>query len=145
MIHILEIIYPFSLVFSPTIMVAVPKIWDVIKKGVEAKVSQSPAIAQFLVKTGFEWRSFCLKNGFDSPLFKKLVFKKFKAAVGGQLRLGASGGGPLNSEVQEFCRTAFGVALVQGYVSSFGHRDHPIVPSPFLTCILLCLSVYYRD
>lgn len=98
-------------------MAAVPKIWDVIKKGIEAKVAAGSPVVQFLVKTGFEWRTFCLKNGFDAPLFKALVFKKFSAAVGGQLRLALSGGGPINAEVQEFCRVAFGTELVQGYVS----------------------------
>lgn len=103
--------------FSPSMMVAVPKIWDVIKKGIQAKVSASSPVAQFLVKVAFEWRSFALKNGFDTPLFKALVFKKFKAAVGGRLRFGLSGGGPLNEEVQDFVRCAFGIDICQGYVS----------------------------
>jgi long-chain acyl-CoA synthetase len=103
--------------FSPTMMVAVPKIWDVIKKGVEAKVAQTSPVAQFLVETAFEWRGFALKHGFDTPLFKRLVFRKLKQAVGGRLTYGLSGGGPTNSEVQDFIRTAFGITLVQGYVS----------------------------
>jgi long-chain acyl-CoA synthetase len=104
--------------YSPTLMVAVPKIWDVIKKGIQAKVAVSSPLAQFLVKTAFEWRSFAMRNGFDTPLFKALVFKKFAKVVGGKLRLGISGGGPLNGEVQDFCRTAFGFSLIQGYVSA---------------------------
>lgn len=43
------------------------------------------------------------------------MFKKLKKAVGGKLRLGISGGGPINSEVQDFSRTAFGITLIQGY------------------------------
>jgi long-chain acyl-CoA synthetase len=96
-------------------MAAVPKIWDVIKKGIQAKVAAGSPVVQFLVKTGFEWRAFCMKHGFDAPLFKKVVFKKFSAAVGGKLRMALSGGGPINAEVQEFCRVAFGIKLVQGY------------------------------
>lgn len=102
--------------YSPTLMVAVPKIWDVLKKGILAKVSAGSPVAQFLVKVAFEWRTFALKNGFDTPLFKALVFKKLKKATGGKLRMGVSGGGPLNTEVQDFCRTAFGIGMVQGYV-----------------------------
>ena len=85
--------------------------------GIENKVSLSSPVAQFLVRTAFQWRKLCLSIGMDSPLFKALVFKKFKKAVGGKLRFGLSGGGPLNSEVQEFIRVAFGIDLVQGYVS----------------------------
>jgi long-chain acyl-CoA synthetase len=102
--------------YSPTLMVAVPKIWDTIKKGIEAKVHASSPIAEFLVNTAFQARMFALNHGYDTPLFKALVFKKFSKAVGGKLRFAISGGGPLNAQVQNFCRVAFGLALSQGYV-----------------------------
>lgn len=101
--------------YKPTLMVAVPKIWDVIKKGIEAKVAAGSAVKQYLVKIAFEWRGFCMKHGFDTPLFKALVFGKIAAATGGRLRYALSGGGPLNSEVQDFVRVAFGIVFVQGY------------------------------
>lgn len=109
--------------YRPTMMAGVPKIWDVIKKGVEAKISNSSPVAKFLVQTAFEWRSFAIEHGFDTPLFKALVFKKFSAALGGRLNKGLSGGGPLNSEVQVFIRTCFGIPFVQGYVSFYFSRS----------------------
>lgn len=72
--------------YAPTLMVAVPKIWDVIKKGIQAKVAAGSPIAAFLVKTAFEWRGFAIKHGFDTPFFKALVFKKFAKVTGGNLR-----------------------------------------------------------
>ena len=127
--------------YSPTIMVAVPKIWDVIKKGVQAKVALSSPVAQFLVKTAFEARTFAKKYGYDTPLFKALVFKKFSKVVGGKLRFAISGGGPLNSEVQEFIRVCFGFPLIQGYVSLLGfllvcanHVSCRVIP-----CCPMCL------
>jgi len=101
--------------FSPNLMVGVPKIWDVIKKGVQAKVAASSPVARFLVETAFQARTFAINHGFDTPLFKALVFKKFGKVVGGNLRIALSGGGPLNSEVQVFIRTCFGCPLFQGY------------------------------
>jgi long-chain acyl-CoA synthetase len=101
--------------FAPTLMVAVPKIWDTIKKGLQAKVAASPPVAQFLVNTAFEAKALADTYGYDTPLFNALVFKKFKAAVGGRLRFAISGGGPLNGEVQDFIRRAFGFPLRQGY------------------------------
>lgn len=101
--------------FKPTILIAVPKIWDTIKKGTLAKVALSSPVAQFLVHTAIEWRTFALNNGFDTPLFNKLVFKKLKAAVGGNLLRAVSGGGPLNGEVQAFCRACFSPIMIQGY------------------------------
>ena len=102
-------------VFSPTLMVAVPKIWDSVKKGVEAKIAAASPVSQFLVKTAFQARDFALKHGYDTPLFKVLVFKKFAAALGGKMRVALSGGGALNKEVQDFTRTCFGMTIVQGY------------------------------
>lgn len=101
--------------FRPHLMVAVPKIWDVIKKGVENKIAASPPVARFLVETAFKARKFASRHGWTTPLFDKLVFKKFSQVIGGRVREAASGGGPLNGEVQEFVRTCFGIALSQGY------------------------------
>jgi len=70
-----------------------------------------------LVGTAFEAKAVADKYGYDTPLFNALVFKKFKAAVGGRLRFAISGGGPLNGEVQDFIRMAFGFPICQGYVS----------------------------
>jgi len=102
--------------FAPTLMVAVPKIWDTIKKGLQAKVAASPPVAQFLVGTAFEAKAMAFKYGYDTPLFNALVFKKFKKAIGGRMRFAISGGGPLNGEVQDFISMAFGSPLRQGYV-----------------------------
>jgi len=101
--------------YRPTLMVGVPKIWDVIKKGVQAKVGAGSKVAQFLVATAFEQRAFARKLGFDTPLFNALVFKKFSKVVGGRLRLAVSGGGPLNADVQNFISTCFGIPMGQGY------------------------------
>ena len=101
--------------YKPTLMVGVPKIWDVIKKGVQAKIGGESKVKQFLVNTAFEIRMRAPKLGFDTPLFKALVFKKFAKVVGGRLRLAISGGGPLNSDVQEFISTCFGIPMGQGY------------------------------
>lgn len=101
--------------YRPTMMVGVPKIWDVIKKGIQAKVGADSKVKQFLVNTAFESRMRARRFGFDTPLFNALVFKKFAKVVGGRLRLAVSGGGPLNSDVQSFIGTCFGISLGQGY------------------------------
>mmetsp|Transcript_3426 Transcript_3426/g.8148 ORF Transcript_3426/g.8148 Transcript_3426/m.8148 type:complete len:734 (+) Transcript_3426:178-2379(+) len=102
-------------VYSPTHMVAVPKIWDTIKKAIVNKVAASSPVAQALVNTALMWKAFAMTIGLDTPLFNALVFKKFKKVLGGNVQHAISGGGPLNSDVQTFCRVAFGLPLVQGY------------------------------
>mmetsp|Transcript_2515 Transcript_2515/g.5541 ORF Transcript_2515/g.5541 Transcript_2515/m.5541 type:complete len:716 (-) Transcript_2515:55-2202(-) len=101
--------------YRPTLMVAVPKLWDLIKKGIEAKIAAGSPVKQYLCKTAIETREVALKFGFDTPLFKALVFKKFAAVTGGRLRLAVSGGGPLNADVQRFANVCFGCPVGQGY------------------------------
>jgi len=101
--------------FRPTCMAGVPKIWDIIKKGIQAKVAGSSPVVQFLFQTAFAARSFAIRHGYDTPLFKAMIFKKMAAATGGNLRMAISGGGPLNAEVQVFIRTCVGAAISQGY------------------------------
>eukprot|EP00636_Phaeomonas_parva_P006026 CAMPEP_0118854572 /NCGR_PEP_ID=MMETSP1163-20130328/2733_1 /TAXON_ID=124430 /ORGANISM="Phaeomonas parva, Strain CCMP2877" /LENGTH=778 /DNA_ID=CAMNT_0006787319 /DNA_START=215 /DNA_END=2551 /DNA_ORIENTATION=+ len=101
--------------FRPTILVAVPKIWDIFKKGVEENVGKSSAVIKYLFRVAFAARNMALSQGRDTPLFNKVVFKKLTDMVGGRMRCGASGGGPISSEVQTFIRTAFCMPLVQGY------------------------------
>mmetsp|Transcript_19577 Transcript_19577/g.32893 ORF Transcript_19577/g.32893 Transcript_19577/m.32893 type:complete len:768 (+) Transcript_19577:99-2402(+) len=100
--------------FRPTIMAAVPKIWDILKKGVEDVVGKSSPAVKFLFQTAYSGRASAIASGRESPLLKK-IFKKTKAMMGGRLRIGISGGGPISSEVQTFIRTVFGCNLIQGY------------------------------
>jgi long-chain acyl-CoA synthetase len=131
-------------------MVAVPKIWDTIKKGIMAKVGKSNPVLQIVVHTAFQWRAFAVKYGLDTPFFNAIVFKNFKQAVGGNLKFALSGGGPLNGEVQEFIRLAFDVPLVQGYgltetcaavaIQAQDDMRHSVVGAPFPSCEVKLLS-----
>mmetsp|Transcript_39453 Transcript_39453/g.91538 ORF Transcript_39453/g.91538 Transcript_39453/m.91538 type:complete len:760 (-) Transcript_39453:97-2376(-) len=101
--------------FRPTLMVAVPKIWDILKKGVEENLAGGSAMRRFLFEVAFVARSRALQQGRDAPLFKALVFSKLSGMLGGRLKLGISGGGPISAEVQNFVRVAFATPLLQGY------------------------------
>jgi long-chain acyl-CoA synthetase len=103
--------------FRPTWLCGVPKVWDTMKKIAEGRIQGRTILGQFLVKVAFAWRKFALNHGFDTPFLKLLIFARFQANVGGRLRYGVSGGGPLNPEVEEFCRIGFCLKFMQGYVS----------------------------
>jgi long-chain acyl-CoA synthetase len=104
--------------FCPTFLCGVPKVWDTMKKIAEGRIQQRTILGQFLVRVAFAWRKFALKHGFDTPLLKLIIFSKFQANVGGRMRYGVSGGGPVNPQVEEFCRIGFCVKFMQGYVSA---------------------------
>merc|ERR1712072_888261 len=100
--------------FRPTFMAAVPKIWDILKKGVEDGLGQKPGIVQGLMKLAFAWRAWMLSLGMDTVFFMVLI-KKLRPLLGGRQKVFVTGGGPIASEVQTFVRTMLGAPLVQGY------------------------------
>lgn len=101
--------------FRPTWLCGVPKVWDTMKKIAEGRIQGRTILGQFLVRCAFGWRKFALEHGFDTPFLKLLIFAKFQSNVGGRLRYGVSGGGPLNPQVEEFCRIGFCIKFMQGY------------------------------
>lgn len=101
--------------FRPTVMAAVPKIWDILKKGTEETVGKSSAVIQWLFQVAFNGRNWALQQGRESPIFKALAFKKLTDMMGGRLKLGITGGGPIAGDVQSFIRVCFGIPLLQGY------------------------------
>lgn len=101
--------------FRPTLMAAVPKIWDIMKKGVEEKLTTESSIKKFLVQSAFTGRNMAVQQGRKSFLLNKLVFDKLKAMMGGRLKIAMTGGGPISGEVQNFIRIMFNVPLLQGY------------------------------
>ena len=44
--------------FAPTVMVGVPKIWDILKKGVESVISKSNTLVNFLFFASFAGENF---------------------------------------------------------------------------------------
>jgi long-chain acyl-CoA synthetase len=100
--------------FRPTIMAAVPKIWDIIKKGAEAKAKAGGGVKHYIFQTAVSTKIAMKRMGMDTPLFNALVFKKIGEITGGRLKVAISGGGPLDKQVQEFCSVAI-CPVIQGY------------------------------
>lgn len=98
--------------FKPSIMVGVPAVWELIRKGVVTKVNNSGA----LKKNMFNGALAIKKNKVPvlSGVVDAVVFKAVKEQTGGRMRLGLSGGAPLSKETQEFLDIAL-VTLLQGY------------------------------
>uniref|UniRef100_A0A7S4VNU1 AMP-dependent synthetase/ligase domain-containing protein n=1 Tax=Alexandrium monilatum TaxID=311494 RepID=A0A7S4VNU1_9DINO len=101
--------------FKPTLMAGVPKVWETIKKGAEAKLAKASPASQFLFKVALRVKKAAMKGSRYTPIFDLLVFGRFKSMIGGKMKFTLSGGGAISSEVQEWVRTCFGCPLVQGY------------------------------
>lgn len=87
-----------------TIMVGVPRLWEMIHKGLMAKINAS--------KVGAKLFKLCEKLGNEKV--SKTLFKKVHEGFGGHLRVMASGGARLDPEIMEDFST-LGFMMLEGY------------------------------
>lgn len=99
--------------FAPTVMAGVPKIWDIFKKGIEAKMGASGVLG-YIFQGFYSWTSFAKQQGRSTPLCNRL-WGKIGGALGGRIKVGLVGGGPTHPDLQNFVRCCMGFNLVQGY------------------------------
>jgi long-chain acyl-CoA synthetase len=106
---------------SPTLMTAVPRLYEVlyerITRGVRIKGGLSAKLFDLAVKLGrkqLDGRLLMPHEFLLNRLLDKLVRKKVQARLGGNLKYFVSGGAALNPEIGSFFM-ALGVKLLQGY------------------------------
>merc|ERR1719272_888732 len=95
-------------------MTGVPVIWDTVKKGVEDQVAKQSCVLRFLIQVAYSGNYLARRQGRNAVVLK-LILKAFYKKVGGKLKLGITGGGPISAEVQSFLSTLMGFPLIQGY------------------------------
>ncbi len=106
---------------KPSILMAVPNIFNRIYDGVQKQMTAKPAIIQSIFRTGMAAQS-KLKRGESAGLgeqlalfiAKKIIFKKIVQKFGGQLKFAISGGAALSREVAEFVDN-LGIVVFEGY------------------------------
>jgi len=105
----------------PTILVAVPRIFNRIYDGVQRQMSEKPAPIRRLFKAGLRaatqkrrGEKLGLTETLALALADKLIFGKVRAKFGGRLRFVVSGSAALNTEVAEFI-DALGIDVYEGY------------------------------
>jgi long-chain acyl-CoA synthetase len=127
-------------IICPTILIAVPRIYERIFNAIHAKLDEAPRLSRTLftlaVETG--WQRFEYLQGQGKwtpelllwPVLKHLVADKVMQKLGGRLRLSISGGAALPPKVSRLF-IALGLPLVQGYgmtetspVVSVNHVEH---------------------
>lgn len=102
-------------VLKPTVVCVVPAVLNAINKGIRSKVALRGAFFSELVEFCYQYRLKWTRRGHDTPIMNKIIFSKFRAIVGGNLRVLLSGGAPLAPDAHDFVRTCLGITLLQGY------------------------------
>ncbi len=108
----------------PTIMIAVPRIFERIREKALAALAHKAPWQQrlFAMAQGTGWQAFLYQQGkarwqprlLLMPLWQQLVFRPLLQAVGGRMRFAICGGAALQKEVGRFFLAA-GLSLQQGY------------------------------
>ena len=109
--------------FKPSFVLAVPRIFEKIYNGAEAKADAAgkgkifrkaayTAIAYSKSLDTAEGPALGLK--LQHAIFDVLVYKKLRAAMGGRVKYAVSGGGPLGARLGHFYR-AIGLTVLEGY------------------------------
>ena len=108
--------------FKPTFVLAVPRIFEKIYNGAEAKadaagkgdIFRKAAAVAIAYSEGIDSGKISLSLRLKHKLFDKLVFSKIRTAVGGRVEAAISGGAPLGARLGHFYRGA-GITVLEGY------------------------------
>ncbi|KIH93953.1 long-chain acyl-CoA synthetase [Sporothrix brasiliensis 5110] len=101
--------------FRPSILVGVPAVWEMVKKGIIAKVNDGSPIVRSLFWGAMWAKTNLMATGLPgSGILDAVVFKKIKEATGGRLKLCMNGGGPVAKDTQRFISMAI-CPMISGY------------------------------
>jgi len=119
---------------KPTVLVAVPRIFNRIYDGINKQMADRPAPIRNLFHAGIKaathrarGEKLGLGAGVALKLADALIFRKVRAKLGGRLRFCVSGSAALSREVAEFV-SALGIEVYEGYGLS---EASPVVSSNY--------------
>jgi long-chain acyl-CoA synthetase len=108
--------------FKPTFVLAVPRIFEKIYNGGEAKAEAAgkgkifakAAAVAIAYSQGLDTKKISPMLRIQHGLFDKLVYSKIRAGMGGRVEAAISGGAPLGERLGHFYRGA-GIRVLEGY------------------------------
>lgn len=101
--------------YKPFFLIGVPRIFETMKKTVEARLPPPGSLRRRLFDAAYRSRLAALRRGRDVPLYNRHIFAASHAVLGPRLRAICCGGAALAHKTQEWVHVVLGVPLVQGY------------------------------
>ncbi len=106
---------------KPTVLFAVPRVFNRLYDGVNAQIAAKPGIIQWLFKRGIEiaarksrGQTVGAVDGLLLTLADRLIFSTVRTRFGGRLKYAISGSAALSPEVASFI-DALGITVYEGY------------------------------
>nr|AND95616.1 Long-chain acyl-CoA synthetase [Chromera velia] len=101
---------------KPTLFISVPRLYNRIFDKVTAKVKGQPGWKQMVFNTAVTYKTSKLRgSGVPESLLDSAVFKETKMALGGRVKLMATGSAPLAANVHEFLKVVLCCPILEGY------------------------------
>ncbi|WP_432204389.1 AMP-binding protein [Cetobacterium somerae] len=108
--------------YKITVVIGVPRVWEMFHKGILGKIKSSSAT----------YKLFKICKSLNIMSLNKIIFKKIQEAFGGNIRFLVSGGAKLDKEICEDFYT-FGFTMLEGYgltetspIISFNRLDNNV-------------------
>lgn len=112
------------LTVRPTILVAVPRVFERVQAGIRGHLEGGAALNRWLFQLALAsgWRAFLHGQGRQRwspallafPLLDRVVARRVRERFGGRLRFAISGGAPLPADTGRFL-LSLGIRVLQGY------------------------------
>ena len=94
-----------------------PRIYNRIYDKIKAKLSELQGIRAYMAHRAIKMKIFYLENYgiYDYSFYDQLVCNKFKAILGGNVKLMATGSAPIAVDVLKFLKVCFCCPIIEGY------------------------------
>jgi long-chain acyl-CoA synthetase len=102
---------------KPTIMPAVPRILERLYEGINAELKKISGVKKTFVDLAIKSKLHNLHSTgtYTHALYDKLIFKKFREALGGRVRFIVVGAAPTDKQVLDFLKIAFCCPIFEAY------------------------------
>ena len=102
---------------KPNFFPSVPRLYNKIYAALNAKFSEATGCKKWLINKGLAAKraNYATNGQITSGCYDKLIFKKAKAMLGGQVRYMVTGSAPIEKNVLDFLKICFCCPIVEGY------------------------------
>ena len=102
---------------KPTLFPSVPRIYNRIYDKIQARLAELTGMRSYVAQRAIQKKLFYLENyaTYDYAFYDRIVCNKFKAILGGNVRIMATGASPIGVDVLNFLKVAFCCPILEGY------------------------------
>ena len=138
---------------QPTILYLYPRVLSKISEAIQSIINKLDETKKNIITNAIKIKINCLleHGGLDHHIWDKLLFKKIKDFMGGNIRLIIVGGGHLNSNTLHFLKVCLNTSIMEIYgvteccgiiaLSDFNSLDNKYIGNS-IDSVLVCLLKY---